>query len=254
MYLSDNPQDFLSYWTSKSSDRRSKVTLESLLAFTSGFTTPPSDKSSCVFDASVTIDACVREIYADGIEVSPGTAFYYGDEHMHIAARMAEVATGRTWPSLFRAQIGDRLGLSNSTRFVLPSTQNPRAGSGAEATAKDYALVLKALLAGQIIDDLDGFIKDRTANVTFGFRPDAVAVGQDWHYGLGFWRECDQARWTQSCDLRVVISSTGANGWAPWIDFEKGYFALIATEQTNGAPASTDLEQKLQPLIEAVLD
>ena len=39
MRLDDNPQRYLSYWTSSAADQRSRVTLEHLLSFTSGFNT-----------------------------------------------------------------------------------------------------------------------------------------------------------------------------------------------------------------------
>ena len=35
--LSDNPQDYLSFWTESSDDARSRITLAHLLSFTSGF-------------------------------------------------------------------------------------------------------------------------------------------------------------------------------------------------------------------------
>lgn len=260
--LDDNPQDYLTGWTSNPADNRSKVTLEQALSFTTGFNASPL-QAGCILQIFKLLQTCVQEIHDDGIETIPGDSFYYGPEHMHIAAAMAEVATGQSYVDIFKTQIVEPLNLSADTAFVNPSLTNPRASGGAESTANDYAEILRALMAGEIITDLSSFTQDRTANVSFGFRPNAVLMDSgDWHYGFGFWRECDDFVWQNSCTDDVVISSAGAFGWVPWIDFKADYFGLIATEDSEGGiiavgegptRTSTALEQELQPLIETAL-
>ncbi len=250
MSLDDRPQDYLAYWTGDPADPRSRITLQQLLAFTAGFDLGPTD-ASCVSQANLSLDACVQELYLAGLAYEPGSTFYYGPAHMQVAARMAEVASGQSFVTLFRLQLGDPLGLSASSAFVSPSASNPRAAGGAVSTANDYARFLRALLAGELISDLDTFVADRTAPpVVIGFRPAGSEVnGTAWNYALGAWRE-DPGR--------DRLSSPGAFGWYPWIDFESGYFVLIAVEELplfgfSPTIESVTLGEQIRPLIEAIL-
>lgn len=255
--LSDSPQSLLPDWTAETTDLRSRVTLEQALSFTTGFNGTPLS-SGCILRSLIRLENCVIEIHDDGIETIPGDAFYYGPEHMHIAAGMAQRAVGEDYVDIFIAEIAEPLNLEN-TRFETPSQLNPPAAGGAVSTANDYAKILQALMAGDIIRDLDVFLEDRTATVRFGFRPESIGRDAgDWHYGLGFWLECDSFVWDQACEENLIISSPGAFGWLPWIDFSNGYYGLIATEDSEGGliavgdrptSQSVQLEQRLQPLI-----
>lgn len=250
MQLDDRPQDYLAYWTSDPDDPRSRITLEQLLAFTAGFDVGPAD-GSCVGDGSISLDTCVQALYAAGLAYEPGTTFYYGPAHMHIAARMAEVASGQDFVTLFRLQMADPLGLSAATAFVSPSMSNPRASGGARSTASDYAAFLTALLGRRLIADLETFNADRTAPpvVLASLPGSAASDGNAWRYALGAWRE-------DGADER--LSSPGAFGWYPWIDFEAGYFVLIAAEALpspgfSPSAESVALGASLRPLIEQAL-
>ena len=250
MRLDDAPQDYLGYWTRDPADSRSRITLAQLLAFTAGFDLGPTD-GSCVGDGNTTLDACVRELYDRGLAYEPGTSFYYGPAHMQVAARMAEIASGQDFVTLFRLQVADPLGLSAATAFVSPSQSNPRASGGAASTADDYAEFLRALLAGEVVSDIETFRADRTAPpVVIVSRPGAAETNAiDWHYAFGAWRE----------DPAVErLSSPGAFGWYPWIDFDRGYFALIAVERLplfgfSPAEESVQLGERVRPLIETAL-
>ncbi len=255
MQLSDNPQDYMPYWTSDPADRRSTITLEQLLSFTSGFNASPL-VNSCVTDGNTTIQSCAEEIYGFDIATDPGTAYSYGPHHMQIAAAMAERATGQSFNAIFRNNIADRAGMSTASSYVSPSTTNPKVSGGGASTARDYAAFLHGLLNGSLIDDRQQFLADRTSNVSFLFRPDATAETGDWHYALGAWLECDEATFVQSCADAQIYSSPGSFGWTPWIDLQNGYFALIARRGALGtADIGVELEQLLQPLIvEAIND
>ena len=61
-----------------------------------------------------------------------------------------------------------------------------------------------------------------------------------------------------SCNDGPTISSPGAFGFLPWVDFDAGYWAVIAMREPNGSGTnptaqSIDLEQVLQPMIERAL-
>lgn len=256
----DNPQDHIAWWTNDPADPRSRITLSDLLAFTSGFNHPTS-AIPCIGNGAITQDDCVRQIYDSGLVAASGTQFYYGPAHLHIAGLMAANASGVGYSELVRREIIAPLGLA-ITRVDNPSTSNPRVAGGGISTASEYTEILRAILAGELISCLSAFSDDRTANVSFTHRPAAVAMSGDWHYASGAWRECDASTWTPECKDQVILSSAGAFGWTPWIDFGKGYFALIAMEDSAGglpgvsdgpSTAATSLEQRLQPLIETAL-
>ena len=252
----DQPQEYLSYWTDNGGDPRSEVTLRQLLAFTSGLNYPPGT-AGCINDPFTTIQACAQEFYERGLGSRPGEGFYYGPGHMQVAAAMAEEATGESWASLTQTYLLDPLGISE-TEYRTPSRANPRISGGGISSAEEYEAILVGILDGTLINDLDAFVEDQTADVAFLSVPVAAEVDdRNWHYARGFWIECDTA-FNAACADNPTISSTGAFGWTPWIDFESGYYGVIATRTSavpNSRPGveSVRLEQELQPLIEEAL-
>lgn len=250
MSLSDNPQKYLSYWTRDPADPRSRVTLQQLLSFTSGFNAGEADRDTCIFEGNTTIAACAKSFYEGGLQSAPGAAFSYGPAHLQIAGAMAEAATGLSFPALFRQQVGDVAGMSR-TNYVLASPSNPRLSGGATSTVDDYAAFLTAMLDGRLLTDADSYIADRTAGLPVLYAPDAVIKSGQWHYALSSWRECDTPTFTSQCAAQRLVSSPGAFGWTPWIDYDRGYWAVIGMldEASNGVT----LEQQLQPLINSYL-
>lgn len=260
MSLNDQPHDYLGWWTADPSDPRSEITLEQLLSFTAGFDTSPDDLS-CVSDGSISLDDCARAFYDDGLAYAPGTTFHYGPAHLQVAGRMAEVAAGLPFADLAVLQQNLRFGLQR-TAFLVPVGDNPRIGGGAVASARDYGLLLEAILDGRYLSGvIDTMVQARTGPpVIIGERPASIDNNNvDFRYALGHWRECDQPAWDASCDSEVVVSSPGAFGWNPWIDFENRYFAIVAMREADvegGSPATASVRfgLEIRPAIEAALD
>lgn len=252
MNLNDNPQRYLTYWTSSPSDPRSRVTLQQLLSFTSGFNASEND-NGCIRDAATTIAACAQEYYNRNIGSTPGTAFAYGPAHLQIAAAMAEVATNKSWATIFREQVATPAGLT-ATSYVTPSTTNPRIAAGVNSTANDTARFLQAMLNGSLITQTDIYVQDRTAGLPILNTPDATENFGQWHYALGSWRECDDIPFSIACSSQRTVSSPGAFGWTPWIDYDRSYWGVIAAQAGfTGSIESVRLEQELQPLIATAL-
>ncbi|MBA3880925.1 MAG: serine hydrolase [Sphingobium sp.] len=252
MRLTDNPQRYLTYWTSDPADPRSRVTLQQLLSFTSGFNAEETDQG-CIRDATTTIAVCARSYYDRGLGSAPGAAFNYGPAHLQIAAAMTEQATGLAWAQIVRQEITQNEGM-NATLFTLPSTSNPRVAGGAVSTPDDYIRFMDALLAGRLITDLPAYLADRTAGLTVLNTPDVTISNGEWHYALAAWRECDDRPFSTRCASQRLLSSPGAFGWTPWVDYDRGYWGLIAMEEGfTGSTAGVGLEQELQPLINAYL-
>lgn len=255
----DAPQDHLYFWETQEPAGRSGVTLEHLLGFVSGFNNPPN-QPECIGDGVSTLLECVMEIHDGGIDTAPGASFYYGPEHLQIAALMAVEAAGATdFGAVLRDRLFDPAGVSASTGFSPLAGDNPRYAGGLGSTADDFGLILTGVLSGALVADLPGYLEDRTASATVGFRPSAIdGNGLDWRYGAGFWIECDAPVFQTSCATDPTISSPGAFGFTPWIDFDAGYWGVIAMQEVATADfrpseESVLLEQELQPLIEAAL-
>ena len=258
MRLSDKPQDYLPYWTTDPWDARSRITMAQLLSFTSGFNANPLS-GGCTDDGKTTLQACARETYQGGIATDPGTAFPYGPHHMHVAAAMAERATGHNFNAIFRnaifrENVAIPLGMSRASQYPIPSAGNPLVSGGATSTGRDYAIFLQALLDGSLIADRRAWLRDRTVSIPFLFRPRGTEESGDWHYALGAWLECDKPPFSPACAHARIYSSPGSFGWTPWIDFRNGYFALIARRgERFSTTVAVRLEQLLQPLIEEAL-
>jgi len=251
MSLDDQPQDYLSYWTDDPGDPRSRITLEQLLSFTSGFHRPPAE-SGCIGNDAYTVQSCVAEWYEVGVDVEPGTTYYYGPVHMQVAAAMAEIAAGQPWGEVVELTIAIPLGLT-STRF---EGNNPRASGAAISTAIDYAEFLQAQLAGELLPArFDDLFTERLSGLQVVSRPAAIDDNNvDWYYGLGVWRECNEPIWSASCEAQTRVSSPGAFGWYPWLDLDNGYYAVLAMEEpvtfvSSPASDSVELGLVLQPLI-----
>lgn len=249
--LDDHPQDYISWWTDDPADPRSQVTLAQLVSMTAGFRGEPA----CMIDPNTTLDACVRIIYDNFHQDSPGTVFYYSSTHMHVAALMVTLATEESFAASFRRTIGEPLGMTEQTTFALASTANPWPAGGGVSSPQDYVRFQRALLTGEILPTTrERMFADRTAapvSILFSpISPLALGVNAEWHYGLGVWLECSNTTWTDNCLAEQIYSSGGGWGWFPWIDEKNGYYGLVARfDPATGAAPSVELALELRPLI-----
>ncbi len=236
---------------------RGTITLRHLLSFTSGLV-PDAD---CISNALITLAACVDRVRDDpaALIATPGTRFDYGGTHLHVAARMAEVATGKNWNQLYADELRTPLGLSSeSTFYTLPDqgigTINPRVAGGLTANVDEYARLLaipfhRGTYRGVTYAPASLFDQQAIApypGATIGNSPFA-SLGLDFRYGLTAWLECSTP--ATGC---TTLSSPGAFGWTPWFDRQAGYYAVIGMLQ-NGAGSSgvvafsVNLAQSLKP-------
>jgi CubicO group peptidase (beta-lactamase class C family) len=252
------PQQWLGFWTSRSDDARARVTLDMLLGFTSGFSGDDVD-AGCIGDPRFSLAACVQDIHDKGLQTPPDTAYDYGPAHMQIAAAMVQARENRSFETVMRDTLLTPLGLTLETRYPLLAGENTRIAGAMRSTPAEYGRILQALLAGTLVQNRDAYLADRIGSRTIAYRPPAAAVNNiDWHYGAGFWRVCNKPVYDADCDANPVISSPGAFGFTPWVDFGKGYWAIIAMEEPIGVGADPSrsgvtLQIQLQPLIEAAL-
>ena len=115
------------------------IRVRQLLSFTSGI----SSDVLASEDTTITLDEAVKRIYDDQSPSAstPGSYFYYGGTtHMRIAARMAELATGKTWRQLFDEQLRLPLGWGVSSTYG--GAANPNPAGGLACTGLEYTRFL----------------------------------------------------------------------------------------------------------------
>jgi len=233
---------------------KDQITLEHLLSFTSGLPQDPS----CTSDGDITLAACVDQIAAMPLEASPGTEFAYGSSHLHVAARMAEVATGKPWATIFDERVRLPLGLPAEVAYFTAPRQalgvtNPLIAGGLRASTDEYTKILGAIFhRGVGLGVPDALFTAQTKEpfqVAISSSP-VNGIGVDFHYGLTAWLECDTPM--TGC---ATISSPGTFGFTPWLDRDTGYYAILGMElkKPGSGKFSVPLQQSLKPAIAAAL-
>jgi CubicO group peptidase (beta-lactamase class C family) len=247
--LADNPQDYIPFWTTDSQSPLSKITLAELLSFTSGL---EMDAAVCTSLPNAQFATCVENIHDSNLAspIEPGTGFYYSGSHMQVAGLMAVNATGKAWSELF-ADFKAATSLFPSGVFDLPSEGNPRLAGGMHWKASEYLEFLDASYHNQL---LSVFLKsvtvaDHTAAVEIKNSPALTGLGEDWHYAYGFWLECPSASY--DCTGISRISSPGAYGAYPFMDYSQRYFGILARQGALGTyPEGKAIIEAVQAEIE----
>lgn len=233
------------------------ITLRHLLSFTSGL----EADAMCTRNPLTTLANCVNTIGGSTRLADAGTRYDYGSTHLHVAARMAEVATGKTWDQLFDEVLRQPLQLSSNARyFTFPmqsmGTTNPLIAGGFRASVDEYGKLLglefhKGVLGSVTVGTaalFDAQAIEPYPGAVIADSPAASAGYPQHRYGLSAWLECLTP--ATGCQK---LSSPGAFGFTPWVDRQNQYYAVVAMEagglSTGVVKFSLDLEQAVQPLI-----
>ncbi len=230
--LDARPQDYLDFWTSDASSPLSRITLGSLLSFTSGL----SESALCSNLGAANFETCVRSNYEANLEAppEPGSGFYYGSTHLQVAGLMAIEATGQaSWQELF-AEFQSATELFTDATYDLPSESNPRLAGGMHWTTDEYLEFLDAIAHRRILSEAlwDEVLSDQTAESDILYSPALEGTGEDWHYGYGFWLECTSP--VYDCTGVTRISSPGAYGAYPFVDFGQEYIGVLGRQGELG--------------------
>jgi CubicO group peptidase (beta-lactamase class C family) len=239
-----------------------QIRLRHLLSFTSGISgeVPASEGSDLTLDEAVTRIYESQQITA----TAPGSTFFYGNTHLRIAARMAEVATGKPWRTIFYEQLQAPLGWGVTSTFGGGTNPNP-AGSLA-CTGLEYTRFLML----QLRKGLDGnnrllseaLITQQRADgfgpaTTIAYSP-YILTGRVNHYGFGGWVEAANGAAPSASNPVQRFSSTGKFGWAPWIEVGVGqaWAAVIMCQQPDASASflpSETLKIQLAALVPSAL-
>lgn len=230
---------------------RGNITLRQLLSFTSGLNAGNLNGANCISTlpagaGNTEKDACSDAI-RDGSTGTPGELFVYNSNHMAVAMRMLEKTCNRTWTQIFTETLVTPLGWDSSQAIwkgnFQSSTTTDGSMSGAYGltiSAEAYARMLSALLrngtARNATGDVTGFLSQNNVNeilndqfngATIGYSQFA-SFGYRWQYGLGNWRFCSTPQTPSECDKDLISHSLGINGFYPFLDRNKGYYAILA--------------------------
>jgi len=202
-----------------------------LLSFTSGLANEPR----CINLGGSDFETCVANIATrNNDSTTPGEEFYYSGSHLQVAGLMAIKASGLlSWQDVFE-QFQSETGLLSSARYDLPSSGNPRLGGGMHWTAEEYLEFLEALYKEDILTTelINQMTSDQINEATVEYSPIIEAIEEDWHYGFGNWIECHANPY--NCTKTTRISSPGAYGAYPFIDYENNYYGIVARQGLLG--------------------
>jgi CubicO group peptidase (beta-lactamase class C family) len=207
--------DYISKYLPDFSGEKETITIRQCLSHTSGL---PEDISSR-WDGSITLQECVAQISQLEMKATPGAKYSYGGASLHVAAAVAEVATGKPWAELFHERMAVPLNMPD-TSYPSPSIQNPSVAGGCYTKLWDYAHLCEMLLNEGIYDGKQVLsaksVEEMFCDQTAGAEPEGA------EYGLGAMRDLVDA------DGRATqVSSPGALGFTPWIDYNRNMYAVF---------------------------
>ncbi len=244
-YLTEfNPQD---------TGLKSTMTPRQMFAHISGL--PGQEVESPILNNPfITLATASRQIACCvDLEVDPGTSFAYGGLSMHVTGRIAEVVSGQRWEPFFASSLSTPLGLTTIDYQGLGPTFNPRISGAARSNLRDYGTVLAMLLRRGEVNGVrilsESAVDSMITDVTEGLprRGDGPGTDTGWGYGFGGWvsRKDDAGN-------TLEFTSPGAFGFTPWVDYERGIYAIIMVQSLNSV-LSDDLDA-IKLAIEASFD
>ena len=208
---------------------KAAMTVAQMFSHTAGYGDDSGDP--LVFDRTITLAqavdeiACCRPLPA-GYTV--GGQFAYGGVSMHIAGRLAEVASGLDWQAGWQAQLGAPLGITTIDWQGLGATANYPIAGGARSSLRDMGRLLH-LLANDGRSNNRRLLSpgaagrmaaDRAAGLPVAFAPPNVTAPV--RYGLGAWIDG-----VGGPDRPQFLHSLGAFGFMPWVDFQREVFGVF---------------------------
>lgn len=252
---------------------KAKITVRQLFSHTSGLPGNLTGPTACVEDlqSKIKLADCVDEILKENLIGKPGQFLNYGSNSMHVAGRIAEIASGLNlpsgscWDSLFAHYVTKPLEM-NKTSFDVPpifDTDNPRIDGGVFSTAREYLAIPLLMLQKGIYNNKRVLSEnsvalmnsDQTRNAVIAFSP---------YMQYGFLNEdLPKTRYGIGCWIEVVndntgeieeVSSQGKFGFSPWYDKKRNLAAVLAIKSDLGTayPTYYLLKQIIRNIIDGV--
>lgn len=260
--LDDTIGKYLPLFTLK---KKGNITIRQCLSHTSGL--PGGSKQGYEFNGvfpfyglNLTLAQAVDSIALNvPLQYQPGHGFAYGNLGMHVVGRVMEVATGKSWNTLFAERIATKCEMT-STSYTNNSPTHPIIAGGITTTANDYMNFLKMILhkgmynATQVLSPaaVDEMFKDQTHSAPVLDVPSVYPVNPPFHpyaadtirYGLGTWQDVVNP----STGFTEQISSPGFFSTYPWVDRCRNMRGVIFTSTLVNS-LTTRLELQIIDLI-----
>lgn len=235
--------DNVSKYIPEIKDIKRDATLRQLLSHTAGY--PDYQPEGRQRDDYQTLEEAVAHIVDLPADTLPGTKFRYGGLAMQMAGRMAELATGKDWETLFQEKMARPLGMKYSYFIPVSEEQgfNPMLGGGFKTCLHDYMNFLKMFVeyghfdGKQVLspEAVDEIVADQIKDALVSQPEYVEKARQNYHnsiYGLGVWREeLDEN------GKATLISSPGWAGAYPWIDRRNNLYGFIIAKVNGKASA-----------------
>jgi len=251
--------DKVKKWLPEFTDVKGEATLRQLLSHTAGY--PDYQPAGKHPDNYQTLKEAVANIVSLPADTLPGTKFKYGGMAMQVAGRMAELATGKDWETIFQSTIARPLHMRYTHFTPVDETpgHNPMIGGGARAALHDYANFLSMILNNGVFEGkrilsakvIAAMQADHIGNATVNageYVQNARASNRKDIYGLGEWREEVNA-----AGEPVLISSPSWAGAYPWIDKKNKVYGFFLTrvnvEKANANGFSSFYGSPVLPLL-----
>lgn len=229
-------------------DAKGKILLRQLLSHTSGVRPYLPEPR---VDNYNHLDSAVTEILPLDTIFTPGTRFEYGGLAMQIAGRMAEVAMGKEFETLFQELLAQPLEMKNShfTPINTDGGHAPMLGGGLCTTMNDYLHFLsmiyhdgmyngKQIISAETVKEMQADqVKGAIIPSNNSDNYVAKGLGQSHNgiYGLGEWRELIDKKTGEA----YQISSPGWAGAYPWINKHDKVYGFFISHVT-GSSAKED--------------
>lgn len=221
-------------------DAKGKVKLKQLLSHTSGipdYLPKPEIDTFNVLKKSVLRIQKLEPVFA------AGSRFQYGGLAMQLAGRMAEVAMGADFETIFQREIALPLGMKNS-HFRPVNTaggHSPMLAGGARTILHDYFNFLqmiynegnykgKQIISRESIAQMEADQVGEAKVLPGEYIEKAFGSTHPGIYGLGEWREKVDAKGNA-----YQISSPGWAGAYPWINKKDGVYGFFLTHVVGNA-------------------
>jgi hypothetical protein len=194
-----------------------KITIRQLLSHTSGLPTSSIHLKNRNLTLAQSVDSIAKQVK---LLYPPGKTFTYGAVGIQIAARVAEVATNKSWEQIFYEQIARPCQM---TMTDFGKAKSLSAADGAYSTGRDYANFLKMLLnkgkfAGtKILSEkmVEEMFTAHTEGLPIGYTPFKFKTSQySRFYGLGVWIE----RIDPKTRIGTEVSCQGLRSFTPWLN------------------------------------
>ncbi len=201
------------------------ITLRQLLSHTSGL--PAS-----VECAEPTPAACDAAIAAAPLIEAPGEGFHVTDLDAHVAARLAETATGRPWEQLFLSRVAFPAGMAD-TAYADPSTTGGLVGVDGVTTPDGLGRLLAVIRDNGVAtngnrvlseESVRQMLLDQTVRLDTHTEAWVAETGVP-TYGLGVWR--DRLR---GDDYASVVSAPNRYGLYPFVDVSRSAWGIVVVD------------------------